>query len=153
MKIWVDADACPNVIKEILYRVSKRAKITVTFVANQFIKTPTSPYLKSLQVPGGFDVADDEIVRQIVKGDLVITADIPLAAEVIEKGGHALNPRGELYTTDNIKQRLQVRDMMETMRNSGVEMAGGQAVFGLKDKQTFANALDRFVAKYHKPNV
>lgn len=151
MKIWVDADACPNVIKEILYRVSKRAKITVTFVANQYIKTPTSPYLKSLQVPGGFDVADDEIVRQIDKGDLVITADIPLAAEVIEKGGHALNPRGELYTTDNIKQRLQVRDMMETMRNSGVEMTGGQATFGKKDKQTFANALDRFVARYHKP--
>lgn len=152
MKIWVDADACPNVIKEILYRVSKRAKITVTFVANQFIKTPTSPYLKSLQVPGGFDVADDEIVRQIVKSDLVITADIPLAAEVIEKGGHALNPRGELYTTDNIRQRLQVRDMMETMRNSGVEMTGGQATFGQKDKQTFANTLDRFVAKYHKPD-
>jgi uncharacterized protein len=150
MQIWVDADACPNVIKEILYRVSKRAKLNITFVANQYIKTPASPYLKSLQVPGGFDVADDEIVRQTDKGDLVITADIPLAAEVIEKGGHALNPRGELYTTDNIKQRLQVRDMMETIRNSGVEMTGGQAAFGQKDKQTFANALDRFVAKHHK---
>lgn len=150
MQIWVDADACPNVIKEILYRISKRAKVNVTFVANQYIKTPASPYLKSLQVPGGFDVADDEIVRQIAQGDLVITADIPLAAEVIEKGGHALNPRGELYTTDNIKQRLQVRDMMETIRNSGVEMTGGQASFGQKDKQTFANALDRFVAKHHK---
>ena len=150
MKIWVDADACPNVIKEILYRVAKRAKLTITFVANQYITTPASPFLKSIQVPGGFDVADDEIVRLVETNDLVITADIPLAAEVIEKGGHALNPRGELYTTDNIKQRLQVRDMMETMRNSGLEMSGGQATFGQKDKQTFANALDRFIAKYHK---
>lgn len=150
MQIWVDADACPNVIKEILYRVAQRAKLTVTFVANQYIKTPASPFLKSIQVPGGFDVADDEIVRLVENNDLVITADIPLAAEVIEKGGHALNPRGELYTTDNIKQRLQVRDMAETMRNSGLEMSGGQASFGQKDKQTFANALDRFVAKYNK---
>ena len=150
MQIWVDADACPNVIKEILFKVSKRAKLLVTFVANQYIKTPASPFLKSLQVPGGFDVADDEIVRQVNKGDLVITADIPLAAEVIEKGAHALNPRGELYTTNNIKQRLQMRDMVESMRNSGVEMSGGQAAFGQKDKQTFANALDRFVAKNHK---
>ncbi len=151
MQIWVDADACPNVIKEILFRVSKRAKLTVTFVANQYIKTPASPYLKSLQVPGGFDVADDEIVRQVEDGDLVITADIPLADEVIEKGGHALSPRGELFTKDNIKPRLQVRDMMEAVRNSGIEMTGGQAAFGQKDKQTFANALDRFVARYHKP--
>ena len=151
MQIWVDADACPNVIKEILFRVSKRAKLTITFVANQYIKTPASPYLKSLQVPGGFDVADDEIVRQVEDGDLVITADIPLADEVIEKGGHALSPRGELFTKDNIKPRLQVRDMMEAVRNSGIEMTGGQAAFGQKDKQTFANALDRFVARYHKP--
>ena len=150
MQIWVDADACPNVIKEILFRVSKRAKLTIIFVANQYIKTPASPYLKSLQVPGGFDVADDEIVRQVEDGDLVITADIPLADEVIEKGGHALSPRGELFTKDNIKPRLQVRDMMEAVRNSGIEMTGGQAAFGQKDKQTFANALDRFVARNHK---
>jgi len=150
MQIWVDADACPNVIKEILFRVANRAKLNITFVANQYIKTPPSPFLKSLQVPGGFDVADDEIVRQVEKGDLVITADIPLAAEIIEKGGHALNPRGELYTKENIKQRLQVRDMVEAVRNSGVELTGGQATFGQKDKQTFANALDRFVAKFHR---
>ena len=150
MQIWVDADACPNVIKEILFRVAKRAQLKITFVANQYIKTPASPFLNSIQVPGGFDVADDEIVRLVENNDLVITADIPLAADVIEKGGHALNPRGELYTKDNIKQRLQVRDMMETMRNSGLEMTGGQATFGQKDKQTFANALDRFVSKYHK---
>ena len=150
MQIWVDADACPNVIKEILFRVANRAKLKITFVANQYIKTPSSPYLKSLQVPGGFDVADDEIVRQVSVDDLVITADIPLAAEVIEKGGHALNPRGELYTKENIKQRLQVRDMVEAVRNSGVEMTGGQAAFGQKDKQSFANALDRFVARYHR---
>lgn len=152
MQIWVDADACPNVIKEILFRVSKRAKVIITFVANQYIKTPTSPFLKSLQVPGGFDVADDEIVRHVEKGDLVITADIPLADEVIEKGGFALSPRGELFTKENIKPRLQVRDMIEAVRNSGVELSGGQAAFGQKDKQTFANALDRFVSKNHKPN-
>ncbi|MDH5394024.1 MAG: YaiI/YqxD family protein [Gammaproteobacteria bacterium] len=150
MKIWIDADACPNVIKEILYRVAKRAKVTITFVANQYIKTPASPFLKSLQVPGGFDVADDEIVRQLDKGDLVITADIPLADEVIEKGGYALSPRGELLTKENIKPRLQVRDMMEAVRNSAVDISGGQAAFGQKDKQSFANALDRFVARHHK---
>lgn len=150
MQIWVDADACPNVIKEILFRIANRVKVTITFVANQYISTPKSPFLKSLQVPGGFDVADDEIVRQVTDGDLVITADIPLAAEVIEKGGHALNPRGEMYSKENIKQRLQMRDMMEAVRNSGVEMTGGHAAFGQKDKQAFANAIDRFVAKHHK---
>lgn len=150
MQIWVDADACPNVIKEILFRIANRVKVTITFVANQYISTPKSPFLKSLQVPGGFDVADDEIVRQVADGDLVITADIPLAAEVIEKGGHALNPRGEMYSKENIKQRLQMRDMMEAVRNSGVEMTGGHAAFGQKDKQAFANAIDRFVAKHHK---
>jgi len=150
MQIWVDADACPNVIKDILFRVANRAKLRITFVANQYIKTPASPFLKSLQVPGGFDVADDEIVKQVDKGDLVITADIPLADEVIEKGGNALSPRGELFTKENIKPRLQVRDMMEAVRNSGVEMSGGQSAFSQKDKQTFANALDRFVAKYHR---
>ena len=150
MKIWVDADACPNVIKEILFRVANKKKLIITFIANQYIKTPASPFLKSMQVSSGFDVADDEIVRQSGAGDLVITADIPLAAEVIEKGAYALNPRGEMYDKTNIKQRLQMRDMVEAMRNSAVEMSGGQAAFGQKDKQNFANALDRFVAKYHK---
>ena len=150
MQIWVDADACPNVIKEILFRVANKKKLIITFVANQYIKTPASPFLKSMQVSSGFDVADDEIVRQSGAGDLVITADIPLAAEVIEKGAYALNPRGEMYDKSNIKQRLQMRDMVEAMRNSAIEMSGGQAAFGQKDKQNFANALDRFVAKHHK---
>jgi len=150
VQIWVDADACPNVIKEILFRVANKKKLITTFVANQYIKTPTSPFLKSMQVSSGFDEADDEIVRQSSAGDLVITADIPLAAELIEKGAYALNPRGEMYDKTNIKQRLQMRDMVEAMRNSAVEMSGGQAAFGQKDKQNFANALDRFVAKYHK---
>ncbi|MDH5516459.1 MAG: YaiI/YqxD family protein [Gammaproteobacteria bacterium] len=151
MKIWVDADACPNVIKEILFRVAKRAKLNITFVANQYIKIPSSPFLASLQVSSGFDVADDEIVRLLAAGDLVISADIPLADEVIEKGGFVLSPRGEMLTKDNIKPRLQVRDMMEAVRNSAIEMGGGQPAFGQKDKQTFANALDRFVARYHRP--
>ena len=150
MQIWVDADACPNVIKEILFRVANKKKLIITFIANQYIKTPASPFLKSMQVSSGFDVADDEIVRQSGAGDLVITADIPLAAEVIEKGAYALNPRGEMYDKTNIKQRLQMRDMVEAMRNSAIEMSGGQAAFGQKEKQNFANALDRFVAKYHK---
>jgi len=150
VQIWVDADACPNVIKEILFRVANKKKLIITFVANQYIKTPASPFLKSMQVSSGFDVADDEIVRQSGAGDLVITADIPLAAEVIEKGAYALNPRGEMYDKSNIKQRLQMRDMVEAMRNSAIEMSGGQAAFGQKDKQNFANALDRFVAKHHK---
>ncbi|MDH5424859.1 MAG: YaiI/YqxD family protein [Gammaproteobacteria bacterium] len=150
MKIWVDADACPNVIKDILFRMATKKKLLITFVANQYINTPASPFLKSLQVPGGFDVADDEIVRLVESGDMVITADIPLADEVIEKGAYALSPRGELFTKENIKPRLQVRDMMEAVRNSGVELGGGQTVFGQKDKQNFANALDRFVARYHK---
>jgi len=150
VQIWVDADACPNVIKEILFRVANKKKLIITFIANQYIKTPASPFLKSMQVSSGFDVADDEIVRQSGAGDLVITADIPLAAEVIEKGAYALNPRGEMYDKTNIKQRLQMRDMVEAMRNSAIEMSGGQAAFGQKEKQNFANALDRFVAKYHK---
>ncbi|KJG55019.1 hypothetical protein UA42_22980, partial [Photobacterium kishitanii] len=121
MKIWVDADACPNVVKEILFRAADRAKIHVTLVANQYIRTPPSPFLRSIQVEQGFDVADNYIVQQAEVGDLVITADIPLADELITKGAHALNPRGELYTKDTIKQRLQMRDFMETMRSSGIQ--------------------------------
>lgn len=146
MKIWVDADACPVVIKEILFRAAKRTRIETTLVANQFIRVPTSPYLSSIQVASGFDVADDEIVARVSVGDLVITADIPLAAEVIEKGGHALNPRGELYTTENIKARLNMRDFMDTMRGSGIQ-TGGPKELSQSDRQAFANALDRLLAK------
>ena len=121
MRIWVDADACPNVIKEILFRAAERAHVTLTLVANQPIRTPPSHFIKALQVPAGFDVADDRIVELVEAGDLVITADIPLAAGVIDKGGHALDPRGESYTKDNIKERLAVRKLMDELRSSGVD--------------------------------
>ena len=147
MKIWVDADACPGVVKEILFRAADRTGVQLTLVANQPLNTPSSPNIKSLQVPRGFDVADDEIVKRLQAGDLVITSDIPLAAEVIEKGGHALSPRGEMHTSENIGARLNMRDFLDTMRASGVEMSGGPAAFSQKDKQTFANELDRFLAK------
>ncbi|MEC6881288.1 YaiI/YqxD family protein [Photobacterium piscicola] len=149
MKIWVDADACPNVVKEILFRAADRAKINVTLVANQYIRTPPSPFLRSIQVEQGFDVADNYIVQQAEVGDLVITADIPLADELITKGAHALNPRGELYTKDTIKQRLQMRDFMETMRSSGIQ-TGGPSALTQADRQNFANKLDAFLAKNHK---
>ena len=149
MKIWVDADACPNVVKEILFRAADRAKISVTLVANQYIRTPPSPFLRSIQVEQGFDVADNYIVQQAEVGDLVITADIPLADELITKGAHALNPRGELYTKDTIKQRLQMRDFMETMRSSGIQ-TGGPSALTQADRQNFANKLDSFLAKNHK---
>ncbi|MEC6814304.1 YaiI/YqxD family protein [Photobacterium toruni] len=149
MKIWVDADACPNVVKEILFRAADRAKISVTLVANQYIRTPPSPFLRSIQVEQGFDVADNYIVQQAEVGDLVITADIPLADELITKGAHALNPRGELYTKDTIKQRLQMRDFMETMRSSGIQ-TGGPSALTQADRQNFANKLDAFLAKNHK---
>ena len=148
MNIWVDADACPVVIKEILYRAAMREEITTTFVANQYLKLPNSPFLKFLQVQQGFDVADDEIVKRLDAGDLVITGDIPLAAEVIGKGGHALSPRGEMHTKENIGARLNMRDFLDTMRSSGVEMGGGPAAFSQRDKQTFANELDRFLTKF-----
>jgi len=147
MKIWVDADACPGVVKEILFRAADRTGVQLTLVANQPLNTPSSPNIKSLQVPRGFDVADDEIVKRLQAGDLVITSDIPLAAEVIEKGGHALSPRGEMHTSENIGARLNMRDFLDTMRASGVEMSGGPAAFSQKDKQMFANELDRFLAK------
>ena len=120
MRIWVDADACPKVIKEILFRAAKRAQVQLTLVANQSLRTPASQHIKSVQVSSGFDVADSEIVRLVSPGDLVITADIPLAAQVVDKGAHALNPRGELYTPENIKARLSLRDFMATLRDSGV---------------------------------
>jgi len=148
LKIWVDADACPVVVKEILYRAADRTGVELTLVANQPLNTPSSPNINSVQVPQGFDVADDEIVKRCKSGDLVITSDIPLAAEVIEKGGYALSPRGELHTKENIGARLNMRDFLDTMRSSGVEMSGGPAAFSQRDKQDFANNLDRFLTKY-----
>lgn len=149
MQIWVDADACPGTIKEILYRAAERAQISLTLVANQLLRTPPSRYIKAIQVPAGFDVADGKIVQHLEQGDLVITADIPLAAEVIEKGGHALNPRGEFYTPDTIRERLNMRDFMDTLRGSGVE-TGGPSSLSQSDRKAFASQLDRFLAKNRK---
>jgi hypothetical protein len=146
MQIWVDADACPNVIKEILFRVAERARIMVTLLANQPVAVPRMQYVRAVQVAQGFDVADNEIVRRCEPGDLVITADIPLAAEVIAKGAAALNPRGELYTKENVKARLNMRDFMDTMRSSGIH-TGGPPALNQRDRQAFANALDRFIAR------
>ena len=146
MQIWVDADACPGVIKEIIFRAAERLQIQTILVANQMLRTPPSKYIRAIQVPSGFDVADRHIVDQLNPGDLVITADIPLAAFVIERGGHALNPRGEMYTTANIQERLSMRNFMESLRSAGVE-TGGPAAFGQADRQAFGNALDRFLAK------
>jgi hypothetical protein len=150
MRIWVDADACPKVIKEILFRAAKRAQVQVTLVANQSLRTPASQHIRSVQVPSGFDVADSEIVKLLAPGDLVITADIPLAAQAVEKGAHALNPRGELYTPDNIKARLSLRDFMATLRDGGA-VTGGPAPLSQSDRQAFANHLDRLLAKRQKP--
>ncbi len=147
MKIWVDADACPVVIKEILFRAAVRTKLEVTLVANQRIRIPPSKYINQIQVSSGFDVADDEIVKRLGQGDLVITGDIPLAAEVIAKNAVSLDPRGELYTEDNIKQRLNIRDFMDTMRASGIQ-TGGQAPISQADRQNFANNLDKIINQY-----
>jgi len=144
--IWVDADACPGAIKDILFRAAQRTGVQLTLVANHALQVPPNTNIRMLQVSSGFDVADDEIVRLAQAGDLVITSDIPLAAEVIEKGAHALNSRGELYTTDSIKSRLQMRDFMDTMRASGVN-TGGPPPLSQAEKQAFANHLDRFLAK------
>ena len=146
MKIWVDADACTVVIKEILFRAAERTKIEVTLVANQSVQIPKSCYINFIQVAQGFDVADNEIVKRLKVGDLVITSDIPLAADVIEKNGVALSPRGEMYTTDNIKARLNMRDFMESLRSSGVD-TGGPAAMSQSDRKTFANHLDRLLTK------
>lgn len=146
MQIWVDADACPGVIKEILYRVAERTGITVLLVANQWLKVPPSPHIRAVQVPKGFDVADNHIVASLARGDLVITADIPLAAAVIDKDAHALNPRGEFYSRENIRQLLDMRNFMDTLRGSGVE-TGGPTTFSNADRQAFANQLDRFLAR------
>lgn len=149
MKIWVDADACPGVIKDILFRAANRTGTLTTLVANQPLNVPASAFIRTIRVASGFDVADNEIVKQVEAGDLVITADIPLAAEIIEKGGHALNPRGELYTTENIRAKLNMRDFLDTMRASGVN-TGGPAAIGQRDRQAFANSLDRFLARHRE---
>lgn len=146
MRIWVDADACPAVVKEILYRVADRTQIQVTLVANQLLRVPPSRFIRSVQVPSGADVADQEIVRLLAPGDLVITGDIPLAADVLKKGGYALNPRGEFYTEHNIAQMLTMRAFMDELRGSGVD-TGGPAAFNQSDRQSFANSLDRHLAK------
>ncbi len=149
MKIWVDADACPVVIKEILFRAAERTKTRVILVANQYLKTPPSKFITHIQVPKGFDVADNEIVRRSEEGDLVITSDIPLADEVISKGCLALSPRGKLFTKENIKSRLSIRDFMETLRSSGIQ-TGGLSVLTASEKQAFGNHLDRWLIERQK---
>lgn len=146
MQIWVDADACPGVIKDILYRVAERTQIPVTLVANQLMRVPGSKFIRALQVPSGADVADLEIVARLNPGDLVVTGDIPLAAQVLEKGGFALNPRGDFYTKDTIAQQLTMRAFMEELRSGGVD-TGGPPAFSQADRQAFANALDRHLAR------
>jgi hypothetical protein len=152
MRIWVDADACPGVIKDILFRAAERALVHMTLVANQAMRIPPSPFIRFVQVASGFDVADKHIVEQLEPNDLVITADIPLAAATIDKGAHALNPRGELYTKDNIRERLSMRNFMDELRGSGVA-TGGPAALNARDRAAFANSLDRFLQKYAKPTA
>ncbi|HET8817586.1 MAG TPA: YaiI/YqxD family protein [Pseudidiomarina sp.] len=149
MHIWVDADACPTVIKDILYRAAERKQLQLTLVANQPLRVPSSPYINTLTVTSGFDVADNEIVERCQAGDLVITSDIPLAADVLKKGAHALSPRGERYTKDTIGARLNVRDFMDTMRASGVQ-SGGPPPLNQRDRMQFANHLDSLLANVKK---
>lgn len=146
MRIWVDADACPKVIRETLFRAAERTGVECTFVANHRIPVPVRANIRSIQVESGFDIADNEIVRRVAKGDLVITADIPLADEVISKNGLALSPRGELYTKETIKARLNIRDFMDTMRSSGIQ-TGGPSALSQTERREFANHLDRLLAK------
>ncbi|NHN39106.1 YaiI/YqxD family protein [Pseudomaricurvus alcaniphilus] len=150
MRIWVDADATPKPVKDILFRAAQRQQVTTTLVANQPLSLPNSPYLKSVQVAAGFDIADNYIVQQCQAGDLVITADIPLAAEVVAKGAVAIDPRGEKYSRENIRQRLAMRDFMEEMRSIG-QVSGGPKAFNHQDRQAFANSLDRLLSKRPTP--
>ena len=150
-RIWVDADACPNVIKDILFRAAERARLPVTLVANQWIRTPPSRYIQSIQVGAGIDVADSEIVRRVGPLDLVVTADIPLAALVLEKGALALNPRGELYTADTIAQRQSMRNFIDELRGAGIN-TGGPPTLHARDRQAFANQLDRWIARRASPS-
>jgi uncharacterized protein len=152
LKIWVDADACPAVIKDILFRAAERTQVLVTLVANQNIHTPPSRYIQSMRVKPGFDVADNEILKRLEPTDLVVTGDIPLAAEVIKAGGHALNPRGEFYTVENIRARLNMRDFMESLRSSGVQTGGPQPL-GPKERLAFANHLDSFLQRHASRNL
>ena len=152
MKIWIDADACPAAIKEILFRAAKRTGLEMTLVANQPIRIPAVKNINFTLVKAGLDMADNEIVKSIQKGDLVITADIPLAADVIERGGLALNPRGELYTSENIRSRLSVRDFMESLRSTGVE-TGGPPALNNADRKAFADNLDKLITRYHNTNT
>lgn len=149
MQIWIDADACPNPIKEIIYRVANRKQIVTTLVANQWLNIPISPYIKMQQVEKGFDIADNMIVKQVQANDLVVTSDIPLAADVLNKQANVLSPRGERYTLDTIKERLVMRDFMETMRASGVQSCG-PAPFSAKDREQFANQLDKLITQLYK---
>ncbi|MCK5826287.1 MAG: YaiI/YqxD family protein [Desulfuromusa sp.] len=147
MNIWIDADACPKPIKDLLYRVAERKKILLTLVANRSLGYPASLWIRSIQVSAGADIADQEIIRLLEPGDLVVTADIPLAAETISHGGHALDPRGDFFSVENIRERLSVRNFMDELRNNGIE-TGGPSAYGAKDKQKFANKLDRFLAHH-----
>ncbi|GAB1368760.1 YaiI/YqxD family protein [Azonexus hydrophilus] len=146
MKIWVDADACPVAVKEILYRAANRTRIELTLIANQMLRVPPSPWIKALQVPAGFDVADQKIAQEVVAGDVVVTADVPLAALVIAKGAVVIDPRGELLDKGNIQERLSMRNFMESLRNSGIE-TGGPASLSSADRQAFANQLDRLLSR------
>jgi uncharacterized protein YaiI (UPF0178 family) len=152
MQIWVDADACPKTIKEILFRAAERERVSLTLVANQLLHTPRSPYLKAIKVPHGFDQADRRIVELVQPGDLVITADVPLAAEVLEKGGHALDPRGRLYTEENIQESLTLRDIADQIRASGVD-TGGPPPLDKTDRQAFANKLDQFLTRHRSESA
>lgn len=149
MQIWVDADACPNAVKEILFRAAERRKIPLILVANQPIRVLPSPWIRAIQVGAGFDVADDAIAAQVQSGDLVVTADIPLAAAVIDKNALALNPRGDLYSRDNIREQLALRNFMDGLRSSGVD-TGGPPPYSHADRQAFANQLDRLLARHGK---
>jgi uncharacterized protein len=148
-QIWVDADACPGPVKEILFRAAERAQVMVTLVANQMLRTPPTRWVRAIQVAGGFDVADNEIVQRLSSGDLVVTQDIPLAAQAIDKGALALHPRGELYTRETIAQRLSMRNFMDELRGAGVD-TGGPATFHARDRQAFANQLDRWLQQRPK---
>ena len=145
-QVWVDADACPGPIKEILFRAAERARVPVTLVANQWLRTPASRFVRALQVQGGYDAADDAIAERAAPGDLVVTQDIPLASRVLANGAHALHPRGERFTTDNIAERLSVRNFMEELRGAGVQ-TGGPAAFSARDRQAFASQLDAWLAR------
>lgn len=148
--LWVDADACPGVIKDILYRAAERSRLPLVLVANQLLRHPPSPWIRAVQVAKGFDVADNYIAEQVQPGDVVVTADIPLAAAVIDRHALALNPRGELYTKENVREALDMRNFMDTLRSSGVQ-TGGPAAFSQGDRQNFANQLDRLLARLPRP--